>query len=108
MPYHRLGYGIISLDNRCFVYMLPVVYALYVRSSVLEYGLMGAQRVPQFVHTMQMAPVAPPYTSWMNPDPKTGHIPGIKLAGKDDPRFKTHLGTSYSQVSKDGFPRTGG
>lgn len=35
--------------------------------DVLEYGILGAPATPQYVHTMQMAPVAPLYTTWMTP-----------------------------------------
>lgn len=64
---------------------------------------------PQYVHTMQMGPVAPPFTSWMLPDPSNNNnqIRGIKMPGKQDGDFGTQLGDYYGSLSRPGFPRTG-
>lgn len=80
--------------------------------DILEYGIFtppgGTSPQPTFVHTMQMAPVAPPYTSWMLPQPPgSGNIPGIHLPGHDTPATKTFLGQPYGQLNEPGFPRTG-
>eukprot|EP00879_Flechtneria_rotunda_P019055 GHRR01020007.1.p1 GENE.GHRR01020007.1~~GHRR01020007.1.p1 ORF type:complete len:303 (+),score=84.17 GHRR01020007.1:142-1050(+) len=56
---------------------------------------------------MQMAPIAPPFTSWMNPNPNTGQIPGIHIPGATNPATQTYLGTTYGELSRPGFPRTG-
>jgi beta-glucanase (GH16 family) len=78
--------------------------------DVLEYGIFtppgGSTPVPTYIHTMQMGPIAPPFTSWMLPD-QAGQITGIHLPGADDPARGTYLSPPYGAMNKDGFPRAG-
>eukprot|EP00775_Hariotina_reticulata_P006745 gene6745-6965_t len=78
--------------------------------DVLEYGILGGTATPQYVHTMQMAPVAPLYTTWMTPISNATKAPqGVFLPGAGLPGLATHLGPPYGQMDKsaDGFPRAG-
>lgn len=75
--------------------------------DVLEYGKLGGPTAgrPTYVHTMQMGPVIPPFTSWMDASGQSG--PGISLPGKSTP-FETQLPNYRGQLTREGFPRTGG
>lgn len=73
--------------------------------DVLEYGKLGANGgLPTYVHTMQMGPVLPPYTSWYSADGTSGE--GIRMPGKGTD-FETHLPDYRGALSRDGYPRTG-
>jgi hypothetical protein len=73
--------------------------------DVLEYGKLGANGgLPTYVHTMQMGPVLPPYTSWYSADGTSGE--GIRMPGKGTD-FETHLPNYRGALSRDGYPRTG-
>lgn len=73
--------------------------------DVLEYGKLGADGgFPTYVHTMQMGPVLPPYTSWYSADGTSGE--GIRMPGKGT-AFETHLPNYRGALSRDGYPRTG-
>ncbi|KAF8062056.1 KRE6 [Scenedesmus sp. PABB004] len=70
----------------------------------------GAERArrPRPRRATQMAPVAPPFTSWMLAQPPgSGAIPGVSLPGAADPAARTYLGNTYGELSRPGFPRTG-
>lgn len=73
--------------------------------DVLEYGKLGADGgLPTYVHTMQMGPVLPPYTSWYSADGTSGE--GIRMPGKGT-AFETHLPNYRGALTRDGYPRTG-
>lgn len=78
--------------------------------DILEYGILAppgqSTPVPTFVHTMQMGPIAPLFTSFMLPD-ASGQIPGIHLPGADDPARGTYLSPPYGAMDRPGFPRAG-
>lgn len=102
--------------RRCCDAAAVVARLCCVTPTVLEYGALGKEGDPQYVHTMQMAPILPPNTTWMKPtaDPKTGAIPpGIKLAGARNESFETFIGKSFGPLtvsgntSEDTFLRTG-
>jgi hypothetical protein len=71
---------------------------------VLEYGKLGSPARPTYVHTMQMGPVTPPWTSWLSADRLSA--PGVSLPGRATP-FQTSLPTYSGSLSRDGYPRPG-
>lgn len=72
--------------------------------DVLEYGKLGSPARPTYVHTMQMGPVTPPWTSWLSADRLSA--PGVSLPGRATP-FETALPSYSGSLSRAGFPRPG-
>lgn len=73
---------------------------------MLEYGIFDGK--PTFVSTMQLAPVAPPFTSWLLPEPPGSQgLRGLHTPGAAVPGAATRMGAPYGDLNRPGFPRAG-